>query len=214
MFGLGSFNPVSLLATSMLGPIGGVVAQLAQQVFSQIGQQLIQNLGQNLGLPQGVIDLAQASFAGSSGDFQSAFGNVDEAIDAFGQATGASPLDIVGAQSGIQDILRSFVEDMSQSEEFKEAKNSGGKGKGGAVAGGGNATGAPGWLMAMAQALGEELDRLGEDMQQRAESLKGDDASASAEFGVVSQQFSMLMNATNNAIKTIGEAMANTARKQ
>lgn len=213
MFGLGSFNPVSLLATSMLGPIGGVVAQLAQQVFSQIGQQLIQNLGQNLGLPQGVIDLAQASFAGSTGDFQSAFSNVDEAIDAFGQATGASPTDIGNAQNGIQDILRNFVEDMSQSEEFKEAKNSGGKGKGGAVGGAGS-TGAPGWLMAMAQALGEELDRLGEDMQQRAESLKGDDASASAEFGVVSQQFSMLMNATNNAIKTIGEAMANTARKQ
>lgn len=213
MFGLGSFNPVSLLATSMLGPIGGVVAQLAQQVFSQIGQQLIQNLGQNLGLPQGVIDLAQGQFSGSIGDFQSAFGNVDEAIDAFGQATGASPADIGSAQSGIQDILRNFIEDMSQSEEFKEAKNSGGKGKGSAVGGAGS-TGAPGWLMAMAQALGEELDRLGEDMQQRAESLKGDDASASAEFGVVSQQFSMLMNATNNAIKTIGEAMANTARKQ
>ena len=67
---------------------------------------------------------------------------------------------------------------------------------------------------AQAKALGEELDRLGQDMQSRAESLKGDDASASAEFGVVSQQFSMLMNATNNAIKTIGEAMSNTARKQ
>lgn len=209
MFGLGSFNPVSLLATSMLGPIGGVVAQLAQQVFSQIGQQLIQNLGQNLGLPQGVIDMAQGQFASSIGDFQGAFGNVDEAIDAFGQATGASPADIGSAQSGIQDIIRNFVEEMSQSEEFKAAKNSGGKGKGGA-----GSTGAPGWLMAMAQALGKELDRLGEDMQQRAESLKGDDASASAEFGVVSQQFSMLMNATNNAIKTIGEAMANTARKQ
>ena len=108
--------------------------------------------------------------------------------------------------------LQQFIEEMSQSEEFKDAKASGGKGKvAGSSAG---STGAPGWLMAMAQALGEELDRLGQDMQTRAESLKGDDASASAEFGVVSQQFSMLMNATNNAIKTIGEAMSNTARKQ
>ncbi len=212
MFGLDSFNPVSLLATSMLGPIGGVVAQLAQQVFSQVGQQLIQNLGQNLGLPQGVIDLAQGQFAGSIGDFQGAFGNVDEAIDAFGQASGASPSDIGNAQNGIQQLMQQFIDDMSQSEEFKEAKNSGGKGKAGGSSAG--STGAPGWLMALAQALGKELDRLGDDMQQRAESLKGDDASASAEFGVVSQQFSMLMNATNNAIKTIGEAMANTARKQ
>lgn len=211
MFGLDSFNPVSLLATSMLGPIGGVVAQLAQQVFSQVGQQLIQNLGQQLGLPQGVIDLAQGQFAGSIGDFQGAFGNVDEAIDAFGQASGASPSEIGNAQNGIQQLMQQFIDDMSQSEEFKEAKNSGGKSKAGSSAG---TNGAPGWLMALAQALGKELDRLGDDMQQRAESLKGDDASASAEFGVVSQQFSMLMNATNNAIKTIGEAMANTARKQ
>ncbi|WP_281253065.1 hypothetical protein [Sphingomonas spermidinifaciens] len=41
-----------------------------------------------------------------------------------------------------------------------------------------------------------------------------DDPKASAEFSVVSQQLSMLMNATSNAIKTVGEAMSNTARKQ
>lgn len=214
MFGLGSFNPISLLATTMLGPIGGVVAQLAQQVFSQMGQQILQGLGDKLGLPQNFVDMAQASFAGSVGDFQGAFANTNEAVDAFGQAFNATPSDIAGAQNGIQQMMMNFIEEMSQSEEFKQAKASGGKGNAGGAGGAAGSTGAPGWLMAMAQALGEELDRLGEDMQQRAESLKGDDASASAEFGVVSQQFSMLMNATNNAIKTIGEAMANTARKQ
>jgi len=213
MFGI-NLNPVSLLATSMFGPLGGIVAQLAQQVFSQFGQQLIQQLGQNLGLPQSVIDMAQGSFAGSIGDFQGAASNLDEAIAAFGQQVGASPLDIGNAQNGFQNMLQSFIDDMSQSEDFKQAKATGGRGGSAAGAAGGNTTGAPGWLMAMAQALGAELDRLGEDMQQRAESLKGDDPSGSAEFGVVSQQFSMLMNATNNAIKTVGEAMANTARKQ
>ena len=212
MFGIGSFNPISLLATSMLGPVGGIVAQMAQQVFSQMGQQLLQQFGDKLGLPQGIIDMAQSQFAGSIGDVQGMFSNADEALDAFGQTVGASPSDIANAQNGIQQMMMQFIEDMSQSEEFKEAKASGGKGKG--SVGGAGSTGAPGWLMAMAQALGEELDRLGQDMQSRAESLKGDDASASAEFGVVSQQFSMLMNATNNAIKTIGEAMSNTARKQ
>ena len=212
MFGIGSFNPISLLATSMLGPIGGVVAQLAQQVFSQMGQQILQQFGDKLGLPQGIIDMAQSQFAGSIGDFQGAASNVDEALDQFGAGVGASPFDIAQAQNGVQQMMMQFIEEMSQSEEFKDAKASGGKGKvAGSSAG---STGAPGWLMAMAQALGEELDRLGQDMQSRAESLKGDDASASAEFGVVSQQFSMLMNATNNAIKTIGEAMSNTARKQ
>jgi hypothetical protein len=209
MFGLDSFNPVSLLATSMFGPIGGVVAQLAQQVFSSFGQNLIQQLGQNLGLPQSTIDMAQSSFAGSIGDFQGAALNLDEAVAAFGAGTGASPTQVGNAQSGMEDLLRNFIDDLSQSEEFKNAKASGGKG--GSSAG---STGAPGWLMAMAQALGKELDRLGDDMASRADSLSGDDPSASAEFGVVSQQFSMLMNATNNAIKSVGEAMANTARKQ
>ncbi|WP_336970704.1 hypothetical protein [Sphingobium aromaticiconvertens] len=210
MFGIDSFNPVSLLATSMFGPIGGVVAQLAQQVFSSFGQNLIQQLGQNLGLPQSTIDMAQGSFAGSIGDFQGAALNLNESISGFGEATGASPSEIGSAQSGFQDIMQGFIDQMSQSEEFKQAKATGGKGG----SAGANSTGAPGWLMAMAQALGAELDRLGDDMQQRAESLTGDDPSGSAEFGVVSQQFSMLMNATNNAIKSVGEAMANTARKQ
>jgi len=205
MFGI-NLNPISLLATTMFGPMGGIVAQLAQQVFSSFGQQLLQQMGQNLGLPQSAIDMAQSQFAGSIGDFQGAATNLDEALSAFGQETGASPLDIGNAQNGFRDMIQNFIDDMSQSEEFKQAKASGGKG--------GGTTGAPGWLMAMAQALGRELDRLGDDMQSRAESLTGDDPSASAEFGVVSQQFSMLMNATNNAIKSVGEAMANTARKQ
>lgn len=209
MFGLDSFNPVSLLATSMFGPIGGVVAQLAQQVFSSFGQNLIQQLGQNLGLPQSTIDLAQSSFAGSIGDFQGAASNLDEAVANFGAGTGASPAEIGSAQNSFQSLMQNVIDQMSQSEEFKNAKASGGKG-----GSAGGVQGAPGWLMAMAQALGRELDRLGDEMSSRAESLSGDDPSASAEFGVVSQQFSMLMNATNNAIKSVGEAMANTARKQ
>ena len=46
MFGIGSFNPISLLATAALGPLGGIVAQLATQVLSQMGQQVIQQMGQ------------------------------------------------------------------------------------------------------------------------------------------------------------------------
>jgi len=34
-----------------------------------------------------------------------------------------------------------------------------------------------------------------------------------AEFQTITQQFSLLMNTTTNAIKSLGEAMANTARK-
>jgi hypothetical protein len=198
MFGIGGFNPVSLLATAAFGPLGGVVAQLATQVLSQFGQQLIQNLGQNLGLPQSEIDFAQSAFAGSVGDFGGMGLNLDEAISALGEQTGASPFQIGDAQREANNILNDMVREFGESEDFKNARTSGGRG---------------GWLMAMAKALGAKLNEMGQDLEQRANSLTGDDPGASAEFGVVSQQFSMLMNATNNAIKTIGESMANTARK-
>ncbi|PAX06971.1 hypothetical protein [Sphingomonas lenta] len=200
MFGIGGFNPVSLLATAAFGPAGGIVAQLATQVYSQFGQQLIQQMGNNLGLPQSAIDMAQSSFAGSVGDFQGSVSNLDDAIEQLGRETGASGFDIGDAQRQASDILNQTVRDLSESEEFKEAKSSGGKGGG--------------WLMAMARALGEKLNAMGEDLEQRASTLSGDDPGASAEFGVVSQQFNMLMNATTNAIKTIGEAMGKAASRQ
>lgn len=206
MFGLNGFNPVSLLATAALGPAGGIVAQLATQVFSRIGQQLIQQMGQNLGLPQSVIDIAQASFAGANGDIQGFAGNlgqgVNAAIDEAGQAFGTPPSDIADQQRATQDFIRDTIDRMSQSEEFKEAKS--GRGKGGAQ----------GWLMAMAKVLGQQLDKLGADMTDMASRITKDTPGLSAEFGVVSQQFGMLMNATSNAIKTVGESMGRMASKQ
>ncbi|PCD03198.1 hypothetical protein COC42_01890 [Sphingomonas spermidinifaciens] len=206
MFGIGGFNPVSLLATAALGPAGGIVAQLATQIISQMGQQIIQSMGNQLGLPQSTIDMAQGAFAGANGDFAGQFRNADEALQAFGAEYGASPAEIGNAQRVSNDFIRDIVDQMSQSEDFKEAKANP-KGKAGVP-------GAPGWLMAMATVLGEKLDELAADMEQRAATISEKDPSSSAEFGVVSQQFSMLMNATNNAIKTIGEALAGMARKQ
>ena len=211
MFGIGSFNPISLLATSMLGPIGGVVAQLAQQVFSQMGQQILQQFGDKLGLPQGIIDMAQSQFAGSIGDFQGAASNVDEALDQFGAGVGASPSDIAQAQNGVQQMMMQFIEEMSQSEEFKDAKASGGKGKvAGSSAG---STGAPGWLMAMARSLGSTLNKLGDEMEQVSNQIKDGKASLSTEFTVLGQQFSMVSNASGTTLKAVGEGMANMARK-
>ncbi len=209
MLSLNSFNPVSLLATAALGPAGGIVAQLATKIFSQMGQQLIQQMGQNLGLPQSVIDFAQASFAGSHGDiagFASNFGEgVNASIEEAGQAFGASPTDIADQQRATQDFIRDTIERMGESDEFKDAKS--GRGKGGAA-------GAQGWLMAMAKVLGNQLDKLGEEMTDMASRITKDTPGLSAEFGVVSQQFGMLMNATSNAIKTVGEAMGRMGSKQ
>lgn len=200
MFGIGGFNPVSLLATAAFGPAGGLIAQLATQVVSQIGQQLIQNLGNQLNLPQSQIDLAQSSFAASNGDFQGSALNLNEAVSAFGGELGQSPADIGAAQGDVEQTIRDMATSLSETQEFKDAKSGG---KGGS------------WLMAMARALGEKADKIADDMQQMAENMKSENSkpSDSLEFGAKSQEFSLFMNAATNAIKTAGESLTTASRK-
>jgi hypothetical protein len=199
MFGIGGFSPVSLLATSMMGPMGGMITQLATQIFSQMGQQLIQQMGNNMGLPQSTIDMAQGAFAGTHGDFAGQFSNLDEAISAAGQEFGAPPADVGDAQRQANRDMQRLLNDLSEGDDVREARQSRGGG---------------GWLMAMAKVLGEKLDRLAHDMETKASQVSESDPSTSTEFTVVSQQFNMLMNATTNALKTIGEAMGKSAGRQ
>lgn len=200
MFGIGGLNPVSLLATTALGPVGGIVAQLATQIFSQVGQQLIQQMGQQLNLPQSVIDSTQGSFAATNGDLGGGIANVNDSIAALGQETRASLSDIGAQQRETQETLSSLLNDLAQSDEVKDAKNGG---KGGA-----------GWLRAMAEVLGEKLDALAHEMQDLAGKVNKEDPSTSTDFTVVSQEFNMLMNAVTTALKTIGEAMGKSASRQ
>ncbi|WP_315760379.1 hypothetical protein [Sphingomonas sp. Y38-1Y] len=199
MFGFGGINPVSLLATSMLGPVGGIVSQLAMQMVSQIGQQFIQQLGQNLGLPQSAIDMAQGAFAGSMGDVQGSAQNLDQAIEQLGRETGASPAEIGDQQRELNEFIQDMARDVSEGDDAKSARG-GGK--------------APGWLMAIARSLGSTLNELGDEMESLSQQIKDGDASLSTEFTTVAQQFSMVSNAASTSIKAIGEAMANMARKQ
>ena len=195
----GGLNPVSLLATTMLGPAGGIIAQLAQQVVSQLGQQLLQNLGDQMGLPQSAIDMAQGAFAGSMGDVMGSAQNLDEALQAFGEESGASPAQIGDAQRMVHDLLRQAASDAMETEEAKDAK-AGGKGGG--------------WLRALARALGESADKAAADLEEKAGNLDNASPSESAEYSADAQAFSMLMNAINTAIKAIGEALGSVARKQ
>ena len=198
MFGIGGFNPVSLLATTALGPMGPL-AQIALQVVSQIGQNLIQQMGERLDLPQSMIDLAQADYTSSRGDVMGTAENLDEALGAFGRETGATPAEVGEFDRDIQNLLTDSVLNLSGGEEAREARSGG---RGGS------------WLRVMAEALGKKLDASAHEMQDLANKIDKKDPSTTTDFQVASQEFSLLMNAATTAIKTVGEAMANTARKQ
>ncbi|WP_404334990.1 hypothetical protein AB2M62_14925 [Sphingomonas sp. MMS12-HWE2-04] len=200
---LGGLNPVSLLATSMLGPIGGIVAQLAQQVISQVGQQLIQQLGQQLGVPQGAIEDAKGIFADQLGGGQGGIGgganSVNDALEQLGQATGASPAEIGQAQGDFQQSIDKILNDLAEGSDVKEAK---GNGK------------VPSWLMAMAKALGGKMDKMAKDLEKMSKEISDGNSGKSTEFTAMSQQFSILSNAASTGLKAIGEAMSSMARKQ
>lgn len=202
MFGIGGFNPVSLLATAALGPLGGIVAQLAQQVVSQLGQQLIGQLGQQLGLPQGIIQDAQQNFTDQLTGFQGGSANsTDEAISQLGEAFNASPAEIGQAQSDFQDALAELQNNLAGGDDVKDAR-AGGTGK------------AAGWLMAMAKELGGKMDSMAKDIEKLSKKADGKNPGASTEFTAMSQQFGILSNAAATGLKAIGEAMSNMARKQ
>jgi hypothetical protein len=199
IFGL-NFNPTTILATVAMGPAGGLVSQLANQLYASVGQQIVSQLGQQLGMSQSALSLAQNAFSAGSGVSLGETRSVDDAVASLGEAFGASPSQIGEKQRAMSDMINDIVRNARENVEEGDSNSiRGGKGQG--------------WLMAMAKALGAQLNELGDQMTDLASRITKDTPDLTAEFGVVSQQFGMLMNATTNAIKTAGEAMGNAARK-
>ena len=200
-----NLNPLSLAKTAVqfaplaLGP-GGVAALAASQLTSRIGMQAIGMLGHAVGLPQASIDLAQGAFAASHGNFNAAANNISDAVQGFGEMFNASAADRDQATQQLEDALNQMVSKMADGEDAKASK---GGGKGGGQS----------WLMALAEALGKKLDKMAQEMSTMADQITDKTPSLTAKFGAKSQEFGILMNAATNAIKTIGEAEANSARK-
>lgn len=193
-------NPVNLAQFAM-GP-GAITVIAARTMGSAIAQQAIQIVGQQLGVPQAMIRLAQQGLSASMGTV----GGPNNIRDAVGQV--ADQLNLSPSATGrmtreATKVLNDLVSKMSESEEFKEAKASKGA-KGGA--GGG-------WLRAMAQTLGDKLNALAKEVNDLAGEISKDTPDKTALFGAATQEFGILMNATSNGIKTIGEGLANTSRK-
>lgn len=73
-------------------------------------------------------------------------------------------------------------------------------------------------LYAMAVVLGKIADNMAEAVLKKAEQLDGSKGAGNenkltAELQVLTQQMNMFIQAMNNAIKTLGEASSNVARK-
>lgn len=195
-------NPLSVAQLAM-GPAGWA-SLAARTLMSAIGQQVIQQLGEKLGLPQSTIDMAQGAFCASMGDKAGVRQNVQEAIGGFAEQFNASPAEQGEANREVDDAINRMVSGMADGEDAKAAR-AGGKGAKG--------TSGQSWLMALAEALGKKLDKQAAEMSKMADQITDKTPSLTAKFGAKSQEFGILMNATTNAIKTVGEGLANSARK-
>ena len=194
---LNAINPTNVVASVLTGGLGKATSL---NLVSSFGQTLIQKLGDAIGLPQPMIDAAQGGFAAASGDPIGAATNAFEAGQGFAEAAGKGLTQAAEAGQKFEDFISQMVGDLAGGQEARDAKAGG---KGGS------------WLMAMAKALGAKADQLADQMQDLADKMSAENSkpSDSALFGAKSQEFSLFMNATNNAIKTAGESLTTMARK-
>ncbi|MHA6316177.1 hypothetical protein ACXYN8_00750 [Altererythrobacter sp. CAU 1778] len=198
-------NPVNLASLAM-GPAGW--ANLAMRTIgSQIAMNALQQIGQRMGLPQPMIDLAQASFANQMGMPGLARQNVREAVSAFASESNLSLRDQASLERAANDDLNNLIFKLGEAmtEGKERAKSAGSKGKGS-------------WLQKIADAMARALDSKIQDMDTMARALdkqgKNRSIKASTDLQVAGQEFSYLMQSTSTVIKTIGEGLSTMARKQ
>jgi hypothetical protein len=187
-------NPATLVQLAM-GPAGWV-SLAVKTVISAVGQQIIQQLGQKLGLPQPMIDMAKTAFTGAMGGAGANQG-LGQALQGLGVGLGASATDIGNAERDLNTGIMNAANTLAERSPGRSAPTSA---KGG-------------WLMAIAEAMGKQLDAKGAQLTEMAGQITDKTPSLTTKFQAASQEFGLMMNALTTVLKTIGENVTASARK-
>ena len=202
-------NPATLMQLAM-GPAGWA-SIAAKAVMTAVAQQVIQQLGQQLGLPPAIINMAQQAFAQASGQPGIGKLNLGEVIGNLAQDFNLSPMQAGelqrAAEFDIQDIVKNMAAAAKEGNE--KGDRVGSKGKGGS------------FMRRIAEAMAKAMDGKIEEMEGLAKKMdavkhekgKSDSTQINTDLTVATQEFSMMMQATANIIKTIGEGLSTAARK-
>lgn len=197
-------------------------AQIGLQLVSQIAKDVIQQVGSQMGLPQPIIDGAQGAFAAASGNYadaaaeygQAAAGSVGLAAS-LGASLGGSPTEVGDLQRQVQDTIDQLVE--TTNKKMVDGENQ----EGGGVSGAKGRKPGESFLMALARVMGQVIDDKMDQQMEAAQNLdqanqsgdKSHISEMSAQIQALGQEVSMLSNALNNSIKSLGEAATTLARK-
>lgn len=231
MFGIDGSNLMSIASIAGAALTGGssLMMMAATQAASQVGSQALGNAMESLGFDSGIIDMAlnafQSGFAMGSGNFAAMSAEVQELAQSIiqeannqgagGAFTGDLDRAINDMQDATQQILQSLIDARRDAEQGED------------VLGGAGADGeGQSWLVAIAEALGEQMGKHAANMVEYANDMNnltggGDDPEAAREFAAVqakmqgeAQMFSIASQTMSTTVKAIGEGLSGVARKQ
>lgn len=195
VLGGGNILGAALNIASMVYPplaIATSVANLVQQSLGPAINQGLQQLTQNAGMPkflgQEVGDLVNKVI---SDMLKPSNPGCDEEVQ---KCCGNEVKDFA------QDFMKDFVNGAAEKMGGEKKKGSGS------------------WLEALAQALGEALDKQAAKIEELSGQITNENAkdkpSTMTELQTASQRMSFMMSAADQVLKTLGEALSTMARKQ
>lgn len=170
--------------------LSGVIGQVVGQAVGEAAQQLCQQNGMPKFIAQEIGDIVK---------------KVLEQLQQQSQADPACEQHVKDqAGSALQDFKNDFIKDIVNGAV--ENMKGGEKKKGGS------------WYEALAQALGESLDKQAAKIEELSSQVTNENAkdkpSTMTELQTASQRMSFMMSAADQVLKTIGEALSTMARKQ
>jgi hypothetical protein len=74
--------------------------------------------------------------------------------------------------------------------------------------------GSGGWLEALAKALGDKLNQAANTLKNNASGVNADNPGQTTQLSAEAEEFSQMMDAFNNVIKTLGQSLDTMVQKQ
>jgi hypothetical protein len=206
---MGMIAQIALAAAT--GGASAMVTMAAQQLATQVAMNVIQQVGEQLGLPQSMIDIAQAGFAAQSGRTGLARMETGQAVQNFAGQLGLSPSEqgnVARAADDAVDNAVSQIMDNIRNDRFGVDENGGSRSRDRA------STSGKSFIMMIAEILGNKLNEAAKELEEKADSTDWKDGKDMSEYNALVQQFNTLMSSVNSAIKSIGEALTTMAKRQ
>jgi hypothetical protein len=188
---------------------GATWAALGQQLLSQVATQAFSSALDQLGVGGPLKDLALNAFSeGAAGSADGAGIFDQELLDTVRNAANHQGAD--GQYTGEldraqQDLAKDITQFLAESYGRKDAEGSGGSDS---------------WLVAMAKAMGRMAGDKAQKMKDLSTKLEGLDQDAKEynetlfELQGSSQEYNLMTSAFSQVIKSVGEGLAQLARKQ